>query len=77
MVTVEWFGTQFQASWIALIVVIAVIFLVCAGAALAIRKIAGLRVGAITMALGGGLILFALVVAGGIWFGYHALSSSQ
>jgi hypothetical protein len=77
MVTVEWFGIQFQTSWILLVGVIAVTFLLCVGVALAIGKVARLRVGAITMALGGGSILFALVVAGGVWFAYRALSSSQ
>ena len=77
MLTVEWFGFQLQASWIALVGIISVTFLLCAGVAFAVGKIARLRVGAIAMALGGGAILFALVVAGGVWFAYSALSSSQ
>ena len=77
MLTVEWFGFQLQASWIALVGVIAVMFLLCAGVAFAVGKIARLRVGAIAMALGGGAFLFALVVAGGVWFASSALSSSQ
>jgi hypothetical protein len=77
MMTVEWFGVQIQASWIAVVEVIAVTFLLCAGVALAVGKIARMRVGAITTALGGGAILFAVVMAGGVWFAYSALSSSQ
>jgi hypothetical protein len=72
----DWFGVQLQASWIVLVGVIAVTFLLCAGVALAFGKVARLRVGSVTMAFGGGAILFVLVAAGGIWFSYYALGSS-
>ena len=77
MVTVEWFGIQLQASWILVVGFAAVTFFLCAAVAVAIGKVTRLRVGALTMAFGGGAILFALVAAAGVWLGYSTLGSSQ
>jgi hypothetical protein len=73
---IEWFGYVLDISWAALLGIGAATFLLCAGIAWAFGRAAKLRAGPLTTSLGGGAILFALLVATVLSAIYSVLRSS-